>query len=287
MWPILATVSLGDATIDVPAYGTFLVLAAVMALALAARGAARLGVSPRAAVAGYSLAILAGLVGARLLDVALDWGPYAQDPGRIIALEPRGFALAGGLAAGLVVTSLAARRWRLSIWSLADSAVPAVAAGIVLMRVGCFLAGCCGGSPTDLPWGVAFPTTGQGIDTQILGGIGLLGTSDAAVPIHPTQLYELAAALGCAAIALGLRRRGAAPGVPALAFAASFLVFRAGNQLLRVPSPGATFPDLLPLAYLVAGCVVAALLVWRGSQGIGVLRVTAAATPGGAEVPAT
>lgn len=287
MWPILATVSLGDVTIDVPAYGTFLVLAAVASLALAARGAARLGVSGRAAVAGYSLALIAGLVGARLLDVALDWGPYAEAPGRIVALEPRGFALAGGLAAGLVVSSLAARRWHLSIWSLADSAIPAVAAGIVLMRVGCFLGACCSGSPTDLPWGVVFPSTGPGLDTQILAGTGLLQVSDAAVPVHPTQLYELVAALGCAAVGLRLRARGAAPGVPALSFAAVFLVFRAGNQVLRVSSPGATFPDLLPLAYLVAGLAVAALLLRRWWHAIGALRVTAAATAGGAEVPST
>jgi phosphatidylglycerol:prolipoprotein diacylglycerol transferase len=272
MWPILASLSLGDATIDVSAYGTFLVLAAVTSLVLAASGAARLGVSGRAAVAGYSLAIVAGVVGARLLDVILDWSPYAQDPGRIVALEPSGFALYGGLATGALVAIVAARRWDLSTWTLADSAIPAVAAGIVLMRVGCFLSGCCSGSATDLPWGVVFPSTGPDLDTQILAGAGFVHVSDAAVPVHPTQLYELVAALGCAAIALRLRRRGAAPGVPALAFAAVFLVFRAGNQALRVPPPAATFPDLLPLAYLVAGCGAAALLWWRCWQTAGMRR---------------
>ncbi len=272
MWPILASISLGNATTRVPAYGTFLALAAIVALALARRGAMRLGVSGRSAVAGYSLAILAGLVGARLLDVMLDWGPYAEAPGRIVALELRGFALSGGLAAGLLVAYAAARRWRLSTWSLADSAIPAVAAGIVLMRVGCFLNGCCSGSATDLPWGVVFPSTGPDLDTQILAGAGLLHVSDAAVPVHPTQFYELVAALGCAAIALQLRRRGAAPGVPALAFAAAFLALRAGNQALRVPPPAAAFPDLLPFAYLVAGLVVGALLWWRWRQTTGMRR---------------
>jgi phosphatidylglycerol---prolipoprotein diacylglyceryl transferase len=267
MWPTLASLTLGDATIDVPAYGTFLVLAAVTSLALAVRGATRLGVSRRAAVAGYALAIIAGLVGARLLDVVLDPGPYAQAPGRIVAFEPNGFALVGGLAGGLLVAYLAAHRWCRSAWALADSAIPAVAAGIVLMRVGCFLGGCCSGSPTDLPWGVVFPSTGPDLDSQILASAGLLRVSDAAVPVHPTQLYELVAALGFAAIALGLRRRGAAPGVPALAFAAGFLVFRAANQALRVPPPAAAFPDLLPPAYLLAGLGVAALLWWRWRRG--------------------
>jgi phosphatidylglycerol:prolipoprotein diacylglycerol transferase len=280
VWPILARFSLGDATITVPAYGTFLVLAAVAALALAARGAARLGVPGRAAVAGYSLAIVVGLVGARLLDVALDWGPYAEAPGRIVALELRGFALYGGLAAGLLVALVSARAWRVSLSSLADSAIPAVAAGIVLMRVGCFLNGCCGGTSTDLPWGLVFPSKGPGLDVQLLENTGLFHVSEVSVPVHPTQLYELGAALACAAIALRLQRRGAAPGLPALAFAAFFLVFRAGNQVLRAPLPTASLPDLLPSAYLVAGLGAAALLWWRWWQTAGALRATAAATAG-------
>jgi phosphatidylglycerol---prolipoprotein diacylglyceryl transferase len=266
MWPILASFSLGDATITVAAYSTFLVLAGVVALALATRGAVRLGVPGRAAVAGYTLAILAGFVGARLLDVAFDWGPYAQAPGRIVALEFRGFALYGGLVAGLLVAAVLACRWHVSMWSLADSAVPAVAAGIVLMRIGCFLNGCCGGTPTDLPWGVAFPTKGPGIEVQLLQSIGLSSVSDGSVPVHPTQLYELGAALVCAAIALRLQRLSAAPGLPALAFAAAFLVFRAANQVLREPLPTTSLADLLPSAYLATGLVAAAVLWWRAAK---------------------
>ena len=280
MWPILASLPLGDATITVRVYGTFLVLAAAAALVLAARGANRLGIPRRAAVAGFSLAIVAGLIGARLLDVALDWGPYAEAPGRIVALELRGFALYGGLAAGLLVAAVLARAWRVSIWALADSAIPAVAAGIILMRVGCFLNGCCGGTSTDLPWGLTFPSRGPSLDVQILESTGLLHVSDVPGPVHPTQLYELGAALACAAVALWLRRRGTVPGVPALAFAAVFLVVRAEIQVLRVPLPTASLGDLLSPAYLAAGLGAAALLWLRWWQTTGVLRVTAAARAG-------
>jgi hypothetical protein len=60
-----------------------------------------------------------------------------------------------------------------------------------------------------------------------------------------------------------IQRRGAAPGLPALAFTAVFLVFRAGNQVLRGPVPTASLLELLPSAYLVAGLGAAALLWWR------------------------
>jgi phosphatidylglycerol---prolipoprotein diacylglyceryl transferase len=46
---------------------------------------------------------------------------------------------------------------------------PAVAIGIAIGRIGCFLNGCCYGKPSDLPWAVNF---GDGITR------------------HPTQLYE-------------------------------------------------------------------------------------------------
>ena len=284
MHPILARFDIAGTTLTLYAYSTFLVLAAVVALALAARGATRPGVPRRRALAWYGLAIAAGLVGARLLDAALDWGPYAEDPGRIVAIEARGFALFGGLAGGLLVALLAARAWRVSPWMLADSAIPAVAVGIVLLRVGCFLNGCCAGTPTDLPWGISFPSRGLGLDVQLLedtGLLGLSGLSDASAPVHPTQLYEAGAALVCCALALLLRQRSASPGTAALVFATGFALFRAANQLLRPPAPTASVPEwLLPLFYLGVGAVSAAVLAvrWRASA-------AAAASPGSQQWP--
>jgi phosphatidylglycerol---prolipoprotein diacylglyceryl transferase len=263
--PVLAAFQLGAATITLRAYSTFLVLAAVVALALATRGAVRLGVPRRRALTGYALAIVAGLAGARLLDVVLDWSAYAADPGRITALEFRGFALYGGIAVGLLVALAAARAWGVSAWSLADAAVPAVAAGIAIMRVGCFLNGCCAGIATTLPWGVVFPARSVGFDVQLLEGTGLFAVSEASVPVHPTQLYEAGAALACGVLAALLVRRGAPSGVPALTFAATFTLFRAGNQLLRVTGPTTSVPELLPAIYLVVGIVLAGVLAsrWR------------------------
>ena len=55
---------------------------------------------------------------------------------------------------------------------------PTVGLGIGLGRIGCFLNGCCFGTPTDLPWGITFPS----------GSI-----PDYVFPhqsIHPAQLYS-------------------------------------------------------------------------------------------------
>ena len=67
---------------------------------------------------------------------------------------------------------------KIPLWQTLDfllfNAIPALA----IQRIfGCFLAGCCYGVPTDLPWGVCFPAYSPA------------GMSYHNIPIHPTQLY--------------------------------------------------------------------------------------------------
>lgn len=66
---------------------------------------------------------------------------------------------------------------------------------IALQKVACFVAGCCAGAPTDLPWAVVFP---EGSSAQIEN-----------VPVHPTQIYDMLLALSWFAILSLLDRREA------------------------------------------------------------------------------
>ena len=63
----------------------------------------------------------------------------------------------------------------------ADFLITALPLGHALGRIGCFLAGCCYGKPTTLPWGVVFTNPDTLVPVQLQG-----------VPLHPTQLYETA-----------------------------------------------------------------------------------------------
>jgi phosphatidylglycerol:prolipoprotein diacylglycerol transferase len=85
--------------------------------------------------------------------------------------------------------------WRhsLPVWKTLDVLALAMPLGQGIGRIGCFMAGCCYGRPTDLPWGVTFT------DPQSLGPVG--------VKIHPTQLYESLLVLGVLAVLLHLRSR--------------------------------------------------------------------------------
>ncbi|MCG6919499.1 MAG: prolipoprotein diacylglyceryl transferase [Acidobacteria bacterium] len=272
MHPVLAIFSIGGTEVVLRAYSTFYVAAWVVAVVLATIVAWRRGISWWRALVTFVAALAIGIAGARVLDVAVNWGYYAEDPGRIYDLGFRGFALYGGLILALVAGALLSRAFRLPLWRLADSAVPAFAAGIVLMRTGCFLNGCCFGNITSLPWGVSYPVGSPAWAHHILiGEVSLLNPAQHSKPVHPTQLYEMIAAVVLCGLALWLlRRRDSAlrPATPAgvafLVFALGFTLFRLGNHFLRAQLATVATPSwFYPLLYALISVGVAALLLWR------------------------
>jgi phosphatidylglycerol:prolipoprotein diacylglycerol transferase len=295
MHPVLATFSIGGTEVVLRAYSTFYTLAWVVAISLATVIAWRRGVSWWRALVTFAVALLVGIIGARLLDLTVNWGYYAEDRARIYDLGFRGFALYGGLVLAVITAALLVRAFRLDLWRLADGAVPALVVGIVLMRTGCFLNGCCFGTVTSLPWGVTFPTGSPTWAHQLVTGqTGLLGLGGGVKPVHPTQLYEMiaAVALGCLAVWLlrqhsaagafpaqggsdepsapGAASRTAPPasrtpsGVPFLVFALGFTLFRLGDHFLRARLVSISTPVwFYPLLYSLMCVGVAALMVWR------------------------
>src|SRR5204862_111469 len=71
-----------------------------------------------------------------------------------------GLASTGGIAAGLGAVIVVAWVTDRPAGELLDAIVPAGLLALAIGRVGCFLAGCCHGRPTTLPWGVVFPGLG-------------------------------------------------------------------------------------------------------------------------------
>ncbi len=95
-----------------------------------------------------------GVVGARLMYVALNWQSYSTNLVAIPMIWADGGlsfhgAVAGGILAGLWLS----RRYKISFWRIADAVAPGLALGHAIGRVGCFLNGCCYGLPTTMPWG--------------------------------------------------------------------------------------------------------------------------------------
>lgn len=265
MHPVLLEFGIGGTRLALRSYGVFYTLAWLAAPALAAWTASRSGAPWRRALFVYALALAAGIVGARALDLFVAWRYYAEDPGRIWSPSFAGFSLYGGLAVAAVTGVALARALGLDPWRLADAAVPGLALGIVLMRVGCFLNGCCFGIETDAPWGVTFPAGSPAWRHQLLTGSGgLFGTLAGSVrPVHPTQLYEIGAALLLMAGAFALARR-APGGVRFLIFATGFTAARWAIYPLRARVSVITAPEwFYPALYAGLIAVLAVLAAVR------------------------
>ncbi len=119
-------------------------------------------------------------------------------PGELLSLVRAGGVFYGGLILAFVVGVWLMRRYRLPVWATADLYAPGIALGHVIGRMGCLLAGCCYGRPTDLPWGLTFtdPVAAANVGTPLN------------TPLHPTQLYDAGAELLILIILLAFERRG-------------------------------------------------------------------------------
>lgn len=102
--------------------------------------------------------VVGGIVGARLFYVLVyEPGRYLREPLQIFALWNGGMVYYGALIGGFVAGVIYVVKKGLPFWKLADLVSPPLALGYGIVRIGCFLNGCCYGKPTNSFLGVVFP----------------------------------------------------------------------------------------------------------------------------------
>jgi len=181
---------LGPVTIR--AYGLMLALSFFAGIIYIQRQSARTGKPFEPFLTIAYIMIAGGVIGARVSYVLLhvedfsdNWtasfNPFASDQFGIAGLN-----LYGGVILALLGTLVYCRLKRLSVLDMFDYFAPTLGIGLVLTRIGCFLNGCCFGTPTDLPWGITFPV--GSIPHSVFGGVHL----------HPAQIYSSLYGLGLA-----------------------------------------------------------------------------------------
>jgi phosphatidylglycerol:prolipoprotein diacylglycerol transferase len=188
MYPILFKIG----PINLYTYG-FLSLGFLTAIVLAGREAKRLGLSEEHFYDLCFYLILAAIVGSRLLFVLVDPGPFLQNPLKIFAIWEGGLVFHGGLIAALATAFFLIRRYKMPWRPTLDSLAVGMPLGVMFGRIGCFMAGCCFGRPTDVPWAVRFT------NPETLCPLR--------VPVHPAQLYESILSLGIFGVVFWLRKR--------------------------------------------------------------------------------
>lgn len=206
-----------------------------------------------------ALPIALGAVCAALFACALD--PLIRLPAAIAGRlsEPlfRGVIVSWGALGGLVGGVALAEKLRSRPVSEALDAV-AVPLGVVVFfsRLGCLLAGCDFGRPTNLPFAIAYGTNTPALAAQRAAG---LVPSDAlhALPVHPTQAYEMVVGVAMSVAAIAARRT--APGRALLASIGTYAVARIGIESLR-GDPAPTFLGVRLAAWISVGVLAAIAL---------------------------
>jgi prolipoprotein diacylglyceryltransferase len=140
-------------------YGLMLVLGLVLAIALAHRLARRAGENTDAIVPMGMLALVSGVVGARLAFVIEQWDSQFADAtnqlGAILNVSSGGLIYYGGVALASVVVLIYIRVKALPTRRCLDIVAPALMVGLAFGRAGCTLNGCCFGGVCREDWALA------------------------------------------------------------------------------------------------------------------------------------
>jgi phosphatidylglycerol:prolipoprotein diacylglycerol transferase len=179
-------------------YGVLLAAAYLAGLQLAVVRARRAGLDAARIMDLGIYLIIAALVGAKLMLVLVDFDYFRSNPGELLSLVRAGGVFYGGLIVAFLTGLWLVRRYKLPMWSTADMYAPGIALGHVIGRLGCLLAGCCYGRPTDVAWAMTFtdPVAAANVGTPL------------GIPLHPTQIYDAGAELAILIVLLVSERRG-------------------------------------------------------------------------------
>lgn len=240
MYPVLFRI--GD--FEITSFGVLVAIGALVGIWVFQRELARRSLPESGVDAGIA-GVLGGLLGAKLLWSVENAG---QQPMADLLLSRGGMSWFGGFIGGVVAGIWMLRRRGVPLMAGLAAASPGLALGHAIGRIGCFLVGDDYGRPSDLPWAVAFPE-------------GLPPTD---IPVHPTQLYEMAPLVIVAWLLIKWRRDR----VPDRVVFGRYLILagtiRFAIEFVRVNEPVA---GPFTLAHLISGAVIIAGIVLLAKKG--------------------
>ncbi len=204
------TTSFEAPNVPIYAYGVMLGISLVVGWYLTLPLAEKDGLPKETMANCYVITALAALAGARLLYVITNPDEF-KSVMDLFALRNGGLVAYGGFIGGLVGSwaYLAPKKIRLLAW--ADDAVPSLASGLLITRIGCYLFGCDFGTrlPNGAPhwlktlgtfphWAPGTLASGEGSPAYVRHLDLFRGSAaeqelikmNASFPVHTTQLYE-------------------------------------------------------------------------------------------------
>jgi phosphatidylglycerol---prolipoprotein diacylglyceryl transferase len=204
------TVAYDAPNVPIYAYGVMLGISLVVGWYLTLPLSERDGLPKETMANCYVVTALAALAGSRILYAVTNPDEFKAVTD-LFALRNGGLVAYGGFIGGLLGSwaFLAPKKIRLLAW--ADDAVPSLASGLMITRIGCYLFGCDFGQrlPDSAPhflktlgtfphWAAGTLASGEGSPAyvrhlEVYRGTPLeqeLVKMNSSFPVHPTQLYE-------------------------------------------------------------------------------------------------
>ncbi len=202
---------------------------------------------PETYVALATVALVAGLIGARLVFVLLHWSSYDDNLLGILWPINSGYNGLGGVLIGAAAAFFYGRWRRLPLWSSLDVLAPGALVFLIAASLADFLGGPGYGSLTSMPWGIT-----------VFG-----------VRRHAVQLYEALAGV----VALGAWWAATSPRLPTAAgrpFLWAAFVYAGGRLLVDAYRENAVLLSGFHVTQIVALAIMLAALValaWRSAWG--------------------
>lgn len=211
MYPILFEIG----GLPITSFGLMMFLSFISAAWILSLQLERRGLNKEFAWDVLFWAAVGGILGAKFYYLGLHWEDLVADPvGQL--LSRGGLVWYGGLIGGIIAYYWYARRKGMPLATTFDAAAPALMLAYAVGRLGCFLVGDDYGLPTDAWYGIAFPNgappSTAGYLRSVGGEIPATIPDSAIVTVHPTQLYEIIAALILFAVLWQFSKRMLRPG---------------------------------------------------------------------------
>lgn len=160
------------------AYGVMLVIAFFASMELAKFLARRSGLNPEVFANAALIALVAGVIGARLSHVIENIGDYTrsdlsfgQNLWNAINLRSGGLTYYGGFILAFAAVLAYGFYKRVPIRLGMDIIAPCLMIGLGFGRIGCYLNGCCYGAQTNVSWAAQFPYHSEAYMEQAQDGL--------------------------------------------------------------------------------------------------------------------
>ena len=204
--------SIGPITIH--GYGLMIAIGIIAGLLVAEKRALKLGLNSDYVYNITFLIAIIGFLGGKLMFMLVEW--KSSGASSLELLKGNGFVVYGGIISGLLTGLVFCHIKKISFPEYADLFVPSIALAQGFGRIGCFMAGCCYGRPTNSCLGVTFrnsPFAPNG------------------VKVLPTQLFSSAGDFLMFFILLWYSKKRKVPGQTASMY---FILYSIGRFIIEI-----------------------------------------------------